>query len=61
MVAASAYAKFILCCTNGGRKMTTTTSPQEPEWPLAPLIFWVLVAAGYAVVAGGLLYAILVH
>jgi hypothetical protein len=42
-------------------KMTTTTSPQEPEWPLTPLVFWVLVCAGYAVVAGGLVYAIMVH
>lgn len=41
--------------------MTIQTTPQEPEWPLTPLVFWVLVCAGYAVVAGGLLYAIWVH
>ena len=41
--------------------MTTGTSSQQPEWPLQHLVFWVLVGTGYAVVAGGLLYAIFMH
>jgi hypothetical protein len=42
-------------------QMIARTTPQAAEWPLTNLVFWILICAGYAVVAGGLLYAVLEH
>jgi hypothetical protein len=42
-------------------QMIASTTPQAAVWPLTNLVFWILICAGYAVVAGGLLYAVLEH